>query len=246
LSRNFGHQAALTAGLEKANGDAIITMDGDLQHPPSVIPEMIKEWLAGNAVVYARRRGQNTGLFKRSTSHLYYKILNRASEVDMPQQVSDFRLISREIQKHLLLLGEHARYIRGLVAWLGFKHSIIDYDQADREHGEASYTFGKMLRLGMDGLLGFSMLPLRFGLWIGILAILMAGGFLAFIAYQHFVVGVFYQLYKWIIVIILGCVGLQFIFLWIVGEYIGRIYHDVRRRPLYVISESYNFDAPES
>ena len=164
LSRNFGHQAALTAGLERASGDAIITMDGDLQHPPSLIPEMIKQWLAGNSVVYGRRRGQQTGLFKRGSSHFYYKLLNRASEVHMPEQVSDFRLISREIQKHLLLLGEHARYLRGLVAWLGFKHTFIDYDQPGRERGKASYTLSKMLRLGMDGLLGFSMLPLRFGI----------------------------------------------------------------------------------
>jgi len=243
LSRNFGHQAALSAGLERATGQAVITMDCDMQHPPSLIPKMVDAWIKGNKVVYARRNEQVNTMFKRVTSEWYYRLLQHTSSFDMPRNVGDFRLVDREVKDHLVRMGEHARYLRGLVAWLGFKNTVIDFDQPDRLSGGASrYTLAKMMRLAMDGMLNFSMFPLRIGFWLGLSSIVLAGICFLYIVYQHFIVGVFYQLYKWMIVIMFGLMGLQFMFMWIIGEYIGRIYSDVRRRPLYVVSETINLE----
>ena len=240
LSRNFGHQSALSAGMAFASGDAVITMDCDLEHPPGLIPEMIEQWLAGHEIVYARRREQMTTLFKKVTSRIFYRLIQHTSEVDMPRDVGDFRLVDQVIKDHLVCFGEQNQYLRGQVAWLGFKHTIIEYDQPNRTTGAPRYTLVKMMRLAMDGLLSFSMFPLRLGLWLGLFTILLAAGLFVYIAYQHFIAGVFYQLYKWLMVIMLGFMGLLFIFLWVVGEYVGRIYNNVRQRPLYVVQEKFN------
>jgi len=240
LTRNFGHQAALAAGLERATGDAIVTMDCDLQHPPAAVPRLVRSWEEGHRVVYARRSGQENTLFKRLTSQLYYKLIDGTADVAMPRDVGDFRLIDRVVQRELLRLREHAVYLRGLVPWLGFESDTVDYVESARLHGgQTRYTLKKMFGLAMAGMLNFSFLPLRIGLWLGVFSIVMAGIFFAYVAYQHFVAGVFYQLYKWMIVLIFGFIGLQFIMIWILGEYIGRIYADVKRRPLFVIGEEY-------
>ena len=243
LTRNFGHQAALSAGLERARGDAIVTMDCDLQHPPSAIPRLVEKWKQGYKVVYARRTIQKTTFFKRLTSRIYYQLISKTADVAMPRDVGDFRLIDRVVRKELLRLRENAVYLRGLVAWLGFKSDIIDYVEPARLHGGSTrYTLRKMLSLAMDGMLNFSVLPLRIGLWIGVFSVVSAAFFFAYVAYQHFVAGVFYQLYKWMIVLIFGFLGLQFVMIWILGEYVGRIYSDVKRRPLFVVDEEYGFD----
>lgn len=237
FSRNFGHQAALTAGMEKASGDAIITMDCDLQDPPELISPMVQKWEEGNKIVHARRTARSDRLFKKVTASLYYKLLGKVSDVHIPQQVGDFRLMDRIVLDNLMRLDEHARYLRGMVAWLGFKHDFVDFERPERIHGETHYPLTKMIRLAMDGLLNFTFVPLRVGLWIGILSIFGSLYFLGYISYYHFIRGVDYQLYKWINVILFGFMGVQFIFIWIVGEYVGRIYNDVRRRPLFVIAE---------
>jgi polyisoprenyl-phosphate glycosyltransferase len=242
FSRNFGHQAALTAGLERATGDAIITMDSDMQDPPALLPKLVEQWRAGNQIVYARRASRVDTAFKRVTADLYYRIMSGVAEVDMPRQVGDFRLIDRIVLKNLLRLGEHARYLRGMVAWLGFRHTCVDFARPDRLHGETHYPLRKMLKLAMDGLLNFTFMPLKIGFWVGVASMLLSGAFLAYMVVDKLLhPHIEYPLFKWLTVVLLGFVGAQFIFLWILGEYIGRIYNDVRRRPLYVVAEELNF-----
>lgn len=242
FSRNFGHQAALTAGMERALGDAVITMDTDFQDPVEVIPKLVAKWEEGNQIVYARRVSRSDKAFKKWTADLYYRILSGMSDVDIPRQVGDFRLIDRIVLENLTRLDEHARYLRGMVAWLGFKHDFVNFDRPDRLHGETHYPFRKMFKLAMDGILNFSFTPLKIGLWVGITSILISMIFLGYMVCDT----VFgppaakYELYKWLVVILFGFVGAQFILLWIIGEYIGRIYSDVRRRPLYIVNEEIN------
>ena len=166
------------------------------------------------------------------------------SDVDIPRQVGDFRLVDRVVLDNLNRLDEHARYLRGMVAWLGFKHDFVDFERPERLHGETHYPLNKMLKLAMDGLLNFSFSPLKVGLWVGLTSMLISLVFIGYMVYDT----VFgppaakYELYKWLVVVLFGFVGAQFVFLWIIGEYIGRIYNDVRKRPLYVVNEELNFD----
>ena len=243
FSRNFGHQAALTAGMEYAAGDAVITMDCDLQDPPELIVEMLEKWRDGNKIVYARRIMREDRPFKKITASVYYRLLGRVSNVEIPRQVGDFRLMDRVVVDELVRLGEHAQYLRGMVAWLGFKHAFVDFERPERIHGETHYPLSKMLKLAMDGLLSFSFSPLKLGLFIGLFS--MVFSFVLFVAmlWYQFMVGYNFPIYKWLIVAMFGFVGAQFMFLWIIGEYVGRIYNDVRRRPLYVLAEKINVDA---
>ena len=242
FSRNFGHQAALTAGLERATGDVIVTMDSDLQDPPALLPKLIEQWRAGHQIVYARRSERVDTAFKKITADLYYRLMSNVADVDMPRQVGDFRLMDRIVLKNLLRLGEHARYLRGMVAWLGFKHTFVDFARPDRLHGETHYPLKKMLKLAMDGLLNFTFMPLKIGFWVGVFSMLLSGAFLTYMVVDKILhPAIEYPLFKWLTVVLLGFVGAQFIFLWIIGEYIGRIYNDVRKRPLYVVAEEINF-----
>ena len=241
LSRNFGHQAALTAGMQKASGEAVITMDCDLQDPPNVIPLMIDKWRKGVRVVYARRRVRNDSGFKKFTADIYYRLLSKVSDIDIPRQVGDFRLMDRVVVDNLLCLCEHAQYLRGMVAWLGFSHEFVDFDRPNRTKGETHYTLGRMAKLAMDGLLSFSFSPLKIAMWIGVFSILLSLGFMGYMLYDYLVRGVVYRLFKWLTVVLFGFVGAQFILMWILGEYVGRIYSDVRKRPLYVISKESGF-----
>jgi glycosyltransferase involved in cell wall biosynthesis len=245
LSRNFGHQAALTAGISFARGDAVITMDCDFQDPPELIPKLIEEWEAGNKIVYARRVQRQDTFFKKITAELYYRSLGKLSDVEIPRQVADYRLMDRLAVDELLRLGEHARYLRGMVAWLGFKHTFVDFERPGRIHGETHYPFMKMVRFAMDGILSFSFKPLRLAMWVGLVSMACAGAFLVYMLFDHFVRGVPYPLFKWLTVILFGFTGAQFMFLWIVGEYVGRIYGDVRRRPLFVIEDTVNVEDGE-
>ena len=242
FSRNFGHQAALTAGLKHASGAAAVTMDCDFQHPPQLIPSMIKMWESGNKIIYGRRNTNQNNFFKRVSSRMYYKMLSKVSDIKLPQQVGDFRMVDRSVIEYLNRMGEHGRYLRGMVAWLGFKHDFLDYDEPPRRFGKTRYTFVKMVKLAMDGLLNFSFFPLKMGLWIGLFSILLSSVFLTYMLWDFFIMTTPYALYKWLIVILFAFVGAQFIGMWILGEYISRIYNDVRNRPLFVIGESVNLE----
>jgi len=243
FSRNFGHQAALTAGLKLAKGDAIITMDCDLQDPPEVIEKMITEWENGSEIVYARRLNyRKDNILKKIGSKIYYKVFSKFSLVDIPRNVGDFRLIDKKVLLQINNMPELSRYLRGMVAWTGFKHSFVDYYRPDRQDGQSGYTLAKLANLGMDGMLNFSNLPLRLGFYLGVLSIVLGFGLLFYQIGDFLINGAYYHLYKWLIVVIFIFMGFMFILFWIIGEYIGKIYNEVRSRPLYIIKEKYNFD----
>lgn len=242
LSRNFGHQIALTAGLEHASGDAVAVIDADLQDPPEVILEMLALWRQGYEVIYGRRtvREGETG-FKRWSAALFYRLLNRLSDVPIPLDTGDFRLMDRKVVAALLQMPERDRFIRGMVSWVGFRQIALPYRRAPRFAGETKYPLVKMLRFALDGISSFSVRPLKLATWMGFLA---SGVALAGIIYALFL-----RLFtsNWvtgwtllfIAVMFLG--GVQLISLGIVGEYVGRIYGEVKRRPLYLVRERRGF-----
>jgi len=243
LSRNFGHQAALSAGLRHASGEAVISMDCDLQDPPEVIQQMIEKWKEGFHIVYARRKNfRKDNFLKKTGSKIYYRIMGKFTRIDIPKNVGDFRLVDKKVLVEINQMPEHSRYLRGMVAWTGFKHAFIDYHRPDREKGESNYTLGKLAKLGMDGVFNFSMLPLRLGFILGLISIITGFGLLLYQIVDVLITGAYYHLYKWLMVVLFIFMGFMFMLFWIIGEYIGKIYDDVRKRPLFVISEMKNFE----
>jgi len=243
LSRNFGHQAALSAGLDYAEGDAIISMDCDLQDPPEVIEEMIEKWKEGVYIVYARRKNfRKDNLIKRYASKIYYKTLDRFSSVKIPRNVGDFRLVDRVVLEKIIGMREKSRYLRGMVAWTGYRFAFVDYYRPDREIGDSGYSFSKLLKLGMDGLLNFSFLPLKIGFLLGIISIFTGTAFLTYMIGDIFITNAKYELYKFLTVVLFIFMGFMFMLMWLLGEYIGRIYDETRNRPLFVIEETKNIE----
>ena len=242
LSRNFGHQAALTAGYEHAKGKAIISLDCDLQDPPELSLQMIKKWKEGNDIVYARRKNRNDKFFKKQSAKLYYKILYKFSDIKIPRDVGDFRLIDRKVLNEINKMKEKARYLRGMVAWVGFKHAFVDFDRPERERGETNYTLKKMIALSMDGLINFSSIPLKLGLFLGSVAISFGFLFLLYMFADILINNVEYPLYKWLIVILFIFIGFIFVLIWLLGEYISRIYNESKDRPYYIVNETENFE----
>jgi dolichol-phosphate mannosyltransferase len=238
LSRNHGHQLALTAGLDLSSGDKILIIDADLQDPPELLPEMLRTMEAEHAdVVYGvRKTRRGDTAFKRATAHGFYRLLSRATEVDIPLDAGDFRLMSRKALDALLAMPEQARFIRGMVAWIGFKQVPFPYDRQERFAGETKYPLRKMMRFALDALTGFSSAPLKlaslagFALSIGSLLLIL------FIAYS-WLSGRSIQ--GWtslmLVVVVLGAV--QMFVLALMGEYIGRLYNEAKGRPLYVVQE---------
>jgi polyisoprenyl-phosphate glycosyltransferase len=243
LSRNFGHQSALTAGLNFAKGEIIISMDCDLQDPPEIILQMIEKWKAGSDIVYARRLNfRKDNWLKKTGSRIYYQILDKISDTPIPRNVGDFRLISKTVLEELNQMGEKSRYLRGMVAWTGFKHDFVDYYRPDRQSGKPGYTFKKLIQLGMNGFFDFSFLPLRFGFFLGIASIVIGFALLAYQVYDALVNHAYYHLYKWLSVTMFIFMGFMFMLIWIIGEYIGKIYDEVRSRPIYIIKEKCNIE----
>lgn len=238
LSRNHGHQLALTAGLDLCSGERILIIDADLQDPPELLPEMMAEMdRQGADVVYAVRRARaGETAFKRGTAKAFYRLLSRLADIEIPVDTGDFRLMSRRALDALLSLPEQARFIRGMVAWVGFKQVPIAYDRAERHAGETNYPLAKMMRLALDAVTGFSTAPLRFASHIGLW--LVAASILLFI---YIGIGFFTgsAIQGWtslmLVVVVLGAV--QMFVLGMIGEYLGRLYIEAKRRPLYIVSE---------
>lgn len=241
LSRNFGQQAALTAGLDVAKGDAVITIDCDFQDPPEIIPRMLEKWEAGNKIVYTRRKIRKDGFLKNITAKTYYKLLYRFSENKIQGNIGDFRLIDKIVLEELGKMRERSRYLRGMIPWLGFDYSIIDFERPSRMHGETGYSYLKMARLAMNGMLNFSLLPLRFGLMLGIFVIFTGVVFFIYLVLNYFINHQFYKLLEWLAVINYILIGFFFVLFWIVAEYIGKIYNESKDRPIYIIKEKGNF-----
>lgn len=237
FSRNFGHQLALSAGYDHTTGDAVISMDADMQTPTVIIHQFIHAWEQGADIVYAQRSGREDTFFKKITAHWYYKLLEKVGETKIPHDVCDFRLLDKKVVLELRKCKEHARYLRGMVAWLGFKQVFVPYVHVKRVAGTSGYTWKKMFKLAFDGLAGFSVFPLRIAAYIGSFVILTGCAMFAYITFDTILHHVYYPLFKWLVTIIYIFMGLQFILLWFIGEYIGRIYEEEKGRPLYIVSE---------
>ncbi len=246
FTRNFGHQAALTAGIDFAKGDAIVTMDCDFQDPPEVLPLLIKEWESGYKIVYARRSFRKDPFLKKITAQWYYSLLYKASEVKIKGNIGDFRLIDKSVAQKLRLMRERSRYLRGLVPWLGYSYAIVDYIRPRRTKGKTKFNWLKMARFAMTGLLNFSLLPLRIGLVAGLFIIFSGIVLLFYLAYRFFFDDQFYKLLEWLAVVNYILIGVLFIFLWFIAEYIGKIYEEVKGRPLYIIQQTLNLVLDEN
>ena len=238
LSRNYGHQLALTAGLDLCRGDQILIIDADLQDPPELLVEMRELMRAENAdVVYGVRKSRSgETAFKRATAHGFYRLLSRATDVDIPLDAGDFRLMSRRALDALLAMPEQARFIRGMVAWIGFKQLPLAYDRAERFAGETKYPLGKMIRFALDALTGFSSAPLKLASHAGLA---LAVGSVLLIVYIAYAWAIGRSIQGWtslmLVVVILGSV--QMFVLALMGEYIGRLYNESKRRPLYIVQD---------
>jgi dolichol-phosphate mannosyltransferase len=243
LSRNFGHQLAVSAGLEHAAGDAVVIIDADLQDPPDVIPEMVARWRDGYHVVYGMRTDRpGETAFKLWTAKLFYRFINRLSKVQIPLDVGDFRLLDRQVVDVLLGMPERDRFLRGMVSWIGFRQIAVMYARGARRAGESKYPLFKMLQFALDGVLSFSLTPLRLALWVGFLSIGLAFAGILYALIIRLYTTNFVRGWTSIFTAVLFIGGAQLITLGIIGEYIGRIYAEVKRRPLYVVEERLGFD----
>lgn len=243
LSRNFGHQIAITAGIDKAKGNAIIIMDADLQDPPEVALEMLERWREGYHVVAARRLSRvGETLFKRASASLFYRILKKMTPVDIPADVGDFRLIDRKVAEALRSMPEQDRYFRGMVSWVGFRQTQVSYERQERAAGETKYPLSAMFKLAVNGIIGFSDLPLRMALWCGSLVSLISFGAGLFVFIGWLVGGETVPGWASTILLLSFLSGVQLLTLGVIGLYVGRTYNESKRRPLYFIETSHSLD----
>lgn len=235
LSRNFGHQAALLAGLNSARGDAVISMDGDLQHPPEMLQSMIQAWKDGAAVVSTRRTyNQNTSWFKKVTSSTYYRLFSFMSEMEMEPGHSDFRLLDRRALDHLLSFNHTDIFLRGVVNWLDYPTTVIDFVADDRLHGQSKFSFNRMLRFARSGILAFSTKPLQLGIKLGLCTSILSFVYLMYIVVQY-IAGNTVEGWASTLGLVSLLFGILFILLGVIGTYIGRIYVLLQRRPAFIV-----------
>ena len=243
FSRNFGHQAAVTAGLRNVTGDAIVIIDADLQDPPELIPDMLKLWEQGNEVIYGKRKTrEGESHFKLFTAKMFYKILNSLSDVEIPKDTGDFRLVDRKVVDTINKLPEHNKFLRGLFSWVGYNQKEFDYERQERFAGKTKYPLKKMLKLAADGIISFSTKPLKILGMVGIFCVIIS---VLLIIYA--LVSYFFKLNQlsagWtsIMIAVTFFAGVQLISIWILSEYIARIYDESRGRPEYIIKDKINF-----
>lgn len=240
FSRNFGHQLAITAGIDTAKGDAVVVIDSDLQDPPEVIEKFIKKWEEGYDVVYGiREKREGETKMKLFTAALFYRLLKAIIQIDIPADVGDFRLMSRRAVEKFRELRERDRFVRGLVSWVGFKQTGVPYMRDKRYAGETKYPYRKMIKFAFDGIASFSNMPLKLATWFGYITSLLAFLYACSVFVQKFM-GYTVQGWATIMVGMLFLGGVQLICLGILGEYIGRIFNEIKQRPLYVIEEIYD------
>lgn len=238
LSRNFGKENAMLAGLDYAEGDAVIIMDADLQDPPELIPQMIKEWEKGFDDVYARRRSrEGETWFKKASAHWYYRILQKFADIDIPADVGDFRLLDRQAVDALCSLRERQRYTKGLFSWIGYNKKELLFDRDPRAAGNSKMSFLKLFGLAVDGITSFSVAPLRLATILGFFISTIAFVYLIFVIAKTLLFGDPVAGYPSMVSIILFIGGIQLIVLGIIGEYIGRIFYEAKGRPDYLVSE---------
>jgi dolichol-phosphate mannosyltransferase len=242
FSRNFGHQIAVTAGLDHSAGDACVIIDADLQDPPEVIAEMVERWRDGYHVVYGLRTDrEGETAFKLWTAKIFYRLINRLSNIEMPLDVGDFRLMDRKAVDALLSMPERDRFLRGMVTWVGFRQAAVMYRRAARHAGETKYPLAKMIRFATDGVLSFSFTPLRLAIYTGFIVMGFALLGIIYALVERFIIGDVVRGWASIFVAVLFMSGVQLISIGIIGEYIGRIYGEVKHRPLYFVQERRGF-----
>lgn len=245
LSRNFGHQIAISAGLDAARGAAVVVIDADLQDPPELIPELVARWREGNEVVYGSRTARRGESAPRLwITGLYYRLLRRVSDVAMPAEAGDFRLLDRRVVDVLKAMPERDRYLRGMVSWIGFRQRPVPYVREARAAGKGHYSLARLARLGLDGLTGFSSAPIRVVTWLGVvLGALSVTGLLVLLALR---LSSSARFGGWTVAALAMALlaGVQLLALGLVGEYVGQIYREVKRRPPYVVAERLGFDPP--
>ena len=238
FARNFGHQAALTAGVDAASGRAVVIIDADLQDPPEVIPDMIARWREGYEVVYGQReQREGETAFKKATAAAFYRLLRRITNVEIPVDTGDFRLMGPRAVAAFRSLPERNRFIRGLVSWIGFPQIAVRYRRHARQTGETKYPLRRMVRFALDGITSFSFLPLRLATWLGFAVSLLSFLYIAVVIVLK-VLGINWPGYTSMMASILFLGGVQLVMIGVLGEYVARIFDEVKRRPLYLVGES--------
>jgi dolichol-phosphate mannosyltransferase len=241
FARNFGHQTAITAGVDYARGEAVVVMDADLQDPPEVVLEMVAKWREGFDVVYGRRRGRaGETWFKLLTARWFYRVFAAMIPIEVPLDTGDFRLMSRKVVVALRELREAHRFVRGMVAWVGFKQTEVVYDRPGRFAGETKYPLRKMVRFALDGITSFSVLPLRFATYLGMLTSLGSVGVIAYALLAKYLYHQAVPGWTALMIIVTIFASVQLLMIGILGEYVGRVYEEVKRRPLYVVGDAVN------
>lgn len=247
FARNFGHQIAVTAGLDHAQGEAVVIIDADLQDPPELILEMIKKWKEGYEVVYAvRSERKGESLFKLATAKLFYRIIYRITDVNIPLDTGDFRLMDRKVVDTIKRMKERHRFIRGMTSWVGFKQTGVYYTREERFAGETKYPIRRMVKFAWDAITGFSFIPLQLATYLGFTIAVLSGLFILFVIIARLSgsQAFFGQATTLVMVLFLG--GVQLISLGIIGEYLGRIYDEVKARPMYIINEAVGFETADT
>ncbi|MCI7447008.1 glycosyltransferase family 2 protein [Campylobacter sp.] len=240
LSRNFGKEAAMSAGFSVASGEAIVPMDADLQHPASLIPKFVELWRQGYDVVLAKRvNRQDESALKRFCSSIFYKLNNKISEIEIPQNVGDFRLFTKKVLNAINSLPENQRFMKGIFAWVGFRSITIEYEEQERIAGSSKFNGWKLWNFALQGITGFGTLPLRIWTYIGFIVSFLAFIYASFLILRTLIMGIDLPGYASLVVIILFLGGLQLIGIGILGEYVGRIYMESKRRPPFIIDEIY-------
>ena len=244
FSRNFGHEAASTAGLRYARGDAVVLMDADLQDPPTVIPEMLAKWRDGYQIVYGvRSKRQEETVLKKASSWLFYRLLRKLANIDIPKDTGDFRLLDRRVVDAFNALPERNRFVRGLLCWTGFKAAGVEFLRAPRFAGKSNYNYFKLIKLAIDSIASFSTAPLKIATWLGLTVAIAAILWIAVVLWQYFFLPGYRPVgftFLYISILLLG--GVQISLMGIIGEYLARIYEEVQRRPIYIVDQLVNFD----
>jgi glycosyltransferase involved in cell wall biosynthesis len=242
LARNFGHQVAISAGMQHANGDVVVLMDADLQDAPELIDAFVCRWHEGWDVVYAVRQNRKENVLKRAMYHVFYRVLHRLARIDIPQDSGDFCLMDRRVTDVINSLPERNRFVRGLRSWVGFRQIAVPYDRAARNAGEPKYTWSKLIRLAVDGVVSFSYVPLQLSVLVGFVAALAS--FLAIIVVLYFRLFTTRSIpgFASTAIIVLFTAGVQLLSVGAIGEYVGRIFDEVKQRPLFVLRERIGFD----
>ncbi len=246
FSRNFGHQVAITAGMDASSGDAVILMDADLQDPPELLPQFLKTWEDGYHVVYAVRKTRQEHALKQFAYRAFYRILQKISNIPIPLDSGDFCLMDRVVVDTIKSMDERHRFVRGLRSWVGFRQIGLEYDRDKRQAGEVKYTFSKLMKLALDGIFSFSYFPLQLASYTGFAVSGLSFFAIAVYLYKKLFVGHEPQGFPTLVTVVLFLGGIQLISLGVIGEYIGRIYDEVKRRPTYIVRRAYGLDWPNS